>query len=274
VAVVALTHGNEIAGAAALARLLACGPRPAAGRLLGIFANHRATLAASAADPAAGRAVDRDLNRVWAPALLDGDAAGWEMTRARALRPLLARADLLLDLHSTATDDPPFLIAADKPAARALLARMPVPQHRVLMERPLHQGRLLIEAEGFADPDSPRVAIVAECGPHRAPATEAAADAIVQAFLAACGVVAAPAPGPAPAPRLFAARSMIVAASDGFRFARPLASFTPLAADAVYATDGDRALTPGFPRAVMLMPRRRPKAGGEAGLLAQELDIT
>ncbi len=270
VAVVALTHGNEIAGAAALVRLLAGGPRPTAGRLVGVFANHRAYEAARAADPAAGRAVDRDLNRVWAPELLDGDEAGWEMTRARALRPLLAGADFLLDLHSTATDDPPFLIAADKPAVRALLARMPVPQHRVLMERPIHQGRLLIEAEGFADPDSPRVAVVAECGPHRAQATEAMAGAIADAFLAATGIVAVPPDGSA-SPRLYAARMMIVAQSDAFRFARPMASFTRLAADEVYAIDGERRLTPGFANAVMLMPRRKPVAGGEAGLLAEEI---
>ena len=42
---------------AVLARLLACGPRPVAGTLIGVFANPRGYAAASAADPSAGRFV-------------------------------------------------------------------------------------------------------------------------------------------------------------------------------------------------------------------------
>jgi succinylglutamate desuccinylase len=56
--VVALTHGNEIAGAVALDRLLRAGIRPCAGRLSLVFANLDAFARFDPQDPTASRFVD------------------------------------------------------------------------------------------------------------------------------------------------------------------------------------------------------------------------
>ena len=74
VAVVALTHGNEIAGAAVLDRWLRAGLRPARGRLSLVFANMEAFGRFDPADPTASRFVDEDMNRVWDEAVLAGEA--------------------------------------------------------------------------------------------------------------------------------------------------------------------------------------------------------
>lgn len=266
-----LTHGNEIAGARVAERLLLDGPRPRRGRLMIVFANHRAYARVDARDPAAGRSVDRDFNRVWDPALLEGSGDAWELHRARELRPVYGAADALLDLHTTATDDPPFLIATEKPATLALLARMPVPERRILMPEPMHQGRLLVEADEFADPASPRAALVAECGLHRSPTALADAWSITLAFLAATGVVDGGDTPAAAASRSFRMRRPIIPASDAFRFTRPFVSFDAVAAHETFATEPGHAHAAGFARAVILMPRLRPRAGVEAGFLAEEL---
>ncbi len=102
VVVNALTHGNEVCGAIAVAgpcSTTACGR--AAGRLTLAFANVDAYATFDAARPDASRFVDQDFNRVWTAAVLDDttrDSSG--LRRARAMRPVIDTVDLLLDLHS------------------------------------------------------------------------------------------------------------------------------------------------------------------------------
>jgi len=96
----ALTHGNEICGAIALDRLFRDGVRPAAGKLTLSFANTAAYARFDPADPTASRFVDEDFNRLWDDATLAGPRQSTELARARVLRPLVASADLLLDIHS------------------------------------------------------------------------------------------------------------------------------------------------------------------------------
>jgi succinylglutamate desuccinylase len=95
----ALVHGNEIAGAAVLARWLADGIRPARGTLTLAFANLAAFARFDPADPTASRFVDEDMNRLWAEPLLAGPRRSTELDRARALLPAVRAADVLLDLH-------------------------------------------------------------------------------------------------------------------------------------------------------------------------------
>lgn len=288
VTVLALTHGNEIAGASVLAELIDAGVRPRRGRLTLVFANYRA-FGESSELPR--RFIDRDFNRVWDPALLDGPGSDWELLRARELRPIFEQSDCLLDLHTTATDDPPFLISTAKPEALALVAKLPAPARRIVFERPMHQGLLLIEACGLADPDHRRVGLVAECGQHLAPEAVTVARSVTLDFLRATGVLdeaqvdalraerandrsdPARAPTeqcPATAPeQVYTARRMVIARTGEFRFSRSFRSFDELEPDEVFAWDGAEPLRAGFPGAVLLMPRSRPVAGGEAVLIAQ-----
>ena len=96
----ALTHGNEVCGAYAVDRLFRWETRPARGKLTLSFANVDAFSRFSRERPADSRWVDEDFNRVWSDDKLDGARASAELVRARVLRPLIAAADLLLDLHS------------------------------------------------------------------------------------------------------------------------------------------------------------------------------
>jgi predicted deacylase len=272
VTLLALTHGNEIAGAIVMAELLDQGIQPLQGRLNLVFAN---PLAHGGPGQPARRYVDCDLNRVWDPAVLDGPGQAWELQRARVLRPILESSDFLLDLHTTATDDPPFLISTAQPAARRLLDALPFPSHRVVFERPMHKGLLLIEACGFSDPASARVALVAECGHHDQPDSVDLARRVTGSFLAATGVARNASVDSADTTILrgqeFLARRMVLAKTDSFRFVRLFRSFEPLGADEVFAHDGGMEITAGFDGAVILMPRLKPVRDGEAGLLAQAL---
>ena len=72
----ALTHGNEIAGAIVLDRLLRASFRPARGCLTLGFANLAAFARFDPAEPTASRFLDEDLNRLW-------DAAVFELVKDR-----------------------------------------------------------------------------------------------------------------------------------------------------------------------------------------------
>src|SRR4051794_31174902 len=98
VLVAAVTHGNELCGAIAVDWLFRQGIRPARGRLTLAFDNVAAYLAFDPARPTASRFLDEDFNRIWDPATLDGPRQSAELKRARALRPVVAAADFLLDI--------------------------------------------------------------------------------------------------------------------------------------------------------------------------------
>ena len=72
VVVVALVHGNELAGAIVADRLLAAGLRPRRGRLTMGFANLDAFDRFDPREPTASRFVDEDFNRLWDAGVLEG----------------------------------------------------------------------------------------------------------------------------------------------------------------------------------------------------------
>ncbi len=79
VALLALSHGNEIAGAIALDRLLRSGLVPACGKLTFGFMNLAAFERFDPRQPTASRFVDEDLNRLWDPGVLDGARRSTEL---------------------------------------------------------------------------------------------------------------------------------------------------------------------------------------------------
>jgi hypothetical protein len=123
----ALTHGNEVCGAYAVDQLFCWEARPALGRLTLSFANVDAFARFSVERPADTRWVDEDFNRVWSDDKLDGARTTSELVRARALRPVVASADLLLDLHSMHLPAPPVMIAGPHAKGRDLSRRVGLP---------------------------------------------------------------------------------------------------------------------------------------------------
>ena len=108
----ALVHGNEIAGAVALDRLLRDGPRPLRGALTLGFVNLAAFDRFDPAQPTASRYVDEDMNRLWDATVLGRSAP---VRRARPCRapyaPLVEQADVLLDLHSMLWPSEPLILS-------------------------------------------------------------------------------------------------------------------------------------------------------------------
>ena len=118
VALLALTHGNEIAGAIVLDRLLRAELRPARGRLTFGFVNLAAFDQFDPRQPTLSRFVDEDLNRVWDEAVLDGGRRSLELDRAREIRPLIDTVDIALDLHSMLWDSDPLILCGETARGR------------------------------------------------------------------------------------------------------------------------------------------------------------
>lgn len=259
-----LTHGNEVSGAIVVADLLRHGLRPRRGRLTLAFANVAAYRRFDRAAPDAARFVDQDFNRVWSAATLD-DAArdSAELRRARALRPLVDTVDLLLDLHSMHDGSEPLLLSGplDKGIRLALEVGAPA---TVVVDAGHPEGRRLRDYAGFADPASPRNALLLESGQHwEARAVEVARDCTAR-FLRAAGVVEAGdlPPGwqrPAAAPQdVIRVTQAVVATSMDFRFSGPWRGLEcfPEAGTVIGWQDGSPVVTP-YPDCILVMPSLR-----------------
>ena len=200
----ALTHGNEFCGMVAATHLLDSGVRPRIGTLTVSFANVEAYESFDTSRPLESRQLVHNLNRIWSDAWLDGSEDSPELRRARALRPVVAAADHILDIHSTASDVQPFWVypAYARNAAAALALGRPAVH--LVMPQGLGSGTPLIQ-HGLHGRDRPprrgaggRMRPAISGRPAGELATEVALD-----FLAHFGLIerAAPCAGPAAALR-------------------------------------------------------------------------
>ncbi|MBO9686680.1 MAG: succinylglutamate desuccinylase/aspartoacylase family protein [Mitsuaria chitosanitabida] len=268
--VLALTHGNELCGAIALDWLLSEQVRPTRGRLILAFANIEAFRRFDARAPFATRCVDEDMNRVWADEVLLGPRDSVELRRARVLAPFIDSADALLDLHSMQEAGAPALTICGMTDKSVPLARALGQPETLLVDTGHAAGLRLIDRGGFSDPDSPRKAVLVECGAHWEHASADMAIDVTLRFLLQLGMVetgwatsrlrvAAPA-----RQRLVRVGEGVTARSPRFRFLMPTHHLlivpragTPLAED-----DGHQWLTP-HDDCVLIMPSRRAGRAGQ-----------
>jgi hypothetical protein len=174
-ALFALTHGNEIAGAIVLDDMLRAGIRPERGRLSLVFANLAAFQAFDPENPTATRYLEEDLNRLWGEDRLRGQRSSLEMRRARELLPLVESVDVLVDLHSMLWPSDPLILASEAEAAIRLGISLGTP--RLTVADPGHSaGRRLVDHERFSAPGS-AAAVLVEAGQHWEAAT---VDAMAQ----------------------------------------------------------------------------------------------
>lgn len=276
VAVVALTHGNEIAGAVVLDRWLRAGLRPSRGRLSLVFANVDAFSRFDPQDPTASRFLDEDLNRLWDPETLDCGRRSTELRRARVLRPLFDTVDVLLDLHSMLWPSDPLLLAGRSARAAALALRLGLPP--IVVSDDGHAGgRRLIDYPGFSATDSTRTAVLVEAGAHWEASTVATMEATAAALLRAQGLVPAgepalwpPPPAGAPAPRLAEVTRTITARTPGFAFMRPFRGGEVVAArNTLIALDGEAEIRTPHDECLLVMPSLRTMPGHTAVRLAR-----
>jgi len=274
----AIVHGNELCGAIALDQLLRAGVRPLVGRLSLVFANPDAYQRFDANQPGASRYIDEDMNRLWSPQALAAPRDSAELTRARALRPLIDDIDVLLDLHSMLQDCRPLLLAGPAPKGRALAAALG--SGAVIVADTGHAaGTRLRDYGGFSAPGDPRNALLAECGQHWRRATAAVAIDTAYRFLRQLAMVSADTAAPhllagPPPQRWIEVTEAVNASSEAYRFTGDFKGLDVIpAAGTVIAVDGAREVPTPYDDCVLVMPARRVVAGQTAVRLGRYVDI-
>jgi predicted deacylase len=267
----ALTHGNEICGAIALDWLLAERFRPRRGSLTVAFANVAAFERFDPRDPFVSRLVDEDYNRVWSDAALFGPSDTLELRRARELRPFVDAADRVLDIHSMSEPCRPLMVCGTVEKNVAFARELGVPAD-LLIDTGHPAGLRMVDRGGFGDPQSPKLALLVECGQHwERAAADVAMDTLVR-FLGLTGLADAAwvdanvrVPKP-PIQRLVRVTEPVVAKSADFRFLVPVVGLSVIArAGTPIARDGEHVWTTPYDDAVLVMPgTHNLKPGGTA----------
>ncbi|HTR15558.1 MAG TPA: succinylglutamate desuccinylase/aspartoacylase family protein [Acetobacteraceae bacterium] len=277
IVLIALTHGNEIAGAIALDRLLRAGLRPARGRLTLGFANLAAFARFDPEEPTASRFVDEDLNRLWDPFLLDGQRHSCELDRAREMRPLIDQADVLLDLHSMLWPSEPLLLSGPSAKGLALARGIGLPP-LIVADQGHMSGPRLIDYGPFVDPASRQAAALVEAGQHWLPETVETTLACIDRLLRFTGLRAETAP-PAPSaalperpPRYAEVTMAVTAMSNDFTFVHPVRGGEVIPRrDTLIAVDGKTEIRTPHDDCLLVMPSLRPCRGHTAVRLARFL---
>src|SRR5688500_18528343 len=188
VMVQALTHGNELCGAVALDYLFHQKISPVKGKLTLAFANVAAVERFDVGDPDRSRYIDEDYNRVWADEVIGGRRASAELRRAREPRPVLDAADLLLGLHSMHEPCRPIMACGMLDKGAQFARRVGVPAD-LLIDTGHPAGVRMRDRGGFGDPNSPKNALLIECGQHwEKSSVDVAIDTTLR-FLDATGIV-------------------------------------------------------------------------------------
>jgi predicted deacylase len=268
-ALVALTHGNEIAGAIVLAELLAAGIQPERGRLSLIFANTDAFLAFDPENPTATRYLEEDLNRLWGEDRLQSPRDSREMRRVRTLLPVIESVDVLVDLHSMLWPSDPLSLVADTPQAIRLGQSLGTP--RLTVADPGHiAGRRLVDHARFTKPGSAATAVLVEAGQHWEAATVGAMTQSAHRALGLCGILG-PAPAPWPEPPLLArVTETVTATSHNFMFLREFRGGEVIPeAGTVIAQDGAREIRTPHDNCLLVMPTPIAPRGHTAVRLAR-----
>ena len=263
----AIVHGNELCGAVALDQLFQRQVRPRRGRLTLAFANPDAYAGFDAAQPAASRFVDEDLNRVWSPETLAASRTSLELERARALRPVIDTVDTLLDLHSMLSDRQPLILSGPSRKGRILAAALASPA--VIVADSGHaSGTRLRDYGGFSASGDERNAVLVECGQHWRAETAAVASDTAYRFLRHHDMIDAE----DARPHLLAGYPVPdkwIAITDTINAVDPHCHFTGdyegldviPRAGTVICVDGAREIQTPYDDCVLVMPARLPAPG-------------
>lgn len=266
----AIVHGNELCGAIALDFLLREKVRPSKGRLTFAFCNVAAYQRFDAFNPTASRFVDEDFNRVWSPERLDGPQRSVELNRARELRPIVDSADFLLDLHSMQHATAPLMMCGPLEKGRRFARQVGVPQLAV-SDSGHAAGRRMRDYADFGDPDSPKNALLIECGQHWEQASADIAKQTALRFLEALDVVDPafiaqwPLPPKPVQQRMIEVTDAITITADRFSFVDNYLGLEVIPKrGTVIAHDGVKPLITPYDDCILIMPSRRLTKGQTA----------
>jgi predicted deacylase len=279
VMVTALVHGNELCGAWALKTLLEAHIRPVAGKLTLAFCNLAGFDRFDAANHDASRFVDEDMNRVWSDDKLTHPNTQ-ERRRAVQLRPYLAQADWLLDLHSMHEPGEPLLLTGLQPRNLALARQIGAPKHIVVDAGHQEGVRMRDYGQFGLDSATHACALLVECGFHGdASSRDVAIDTAVR-FLAASRCVEIeqiPADWLQPLPQNQIAVKVtdaVVAQSEGLRFEQNWQGLQNIPqAGTVLARDGQAVYATPYDDCTLVMPSlRQLRSGVTVVRLAQRVE--
>lgn len=268
----ALTHGNEFCGMVAATHLLDSGVRPLLGTLSVSFANVAAYESFDAAHPFESRQLVHNLNRIWSPAWLDGAQDSPELRRARELRPVVAAAEHILDIHSTAQAVQAFWVYPAFARNAAAASAIASPSVHLVMPQGLGSGTPLIQHGQHGQADGTGVALVVECGQHFLRSSSDRAVQVALDFLAHFGLIERTVSSAPPAEqRRFELMQTWVVKTPEFQFTRPLKGFETFNQGELIATDGADQIRAPCADCTVLMPTRKPIVGREGVYLARPL---
>jgi predicted deacylase len=268
----ALTHGNEFCGMVAATHLLDSGVRPKTGTLTVSFANVKAYESFDAANPLASRMIVHNLNRIWSREWLEGDATSPDLDRARELRPVVAAADHILDIHSTAQPVRPFWVYPGFGRNTQAALAIGVPSVHLVMPMGMNTGTPLIQHGRHGQADHHGVALVAECGQHFLRASGELATEVTLRFLAHFGLVDAdPSWAPAGPQQRYELITTPVIKTTQVKFARPVVGLETFAKGELIVTDGDEEIRAPCDECTIFMPARVHVPGRELVYLTRRI---
>lgn len=269
VALLALMHGNEIAGAIVLDRLLRSGLAPTRGKLTFGFVNLAAYERFDARQPTLSRFVDEDMNRVWDETMLDGPRRSVELDRARAIRPIIDTVDVVLDLHSMLWPSESLILCGPADKGRWLAAGIGIPT-LVVADRGHASGKRLIDYTRFAAPDTPYLANLVEAGQHWQPSTVETMQWSIAGLLRHLDLADIDAPPPGEPQRVAEVTTVVTALSNSFAFVQPWRGGEVVPHhNTVLAFDGTTAIRTPYDDCLLVMPSLRPSRGHTAVRLAR-----
>ena len=276
VLITSLAHGNEPGGLEAVITLLERRVRPEGGRLSLTICNVTAYEATNGVDPYGRRFVDEDFNRVWLDEILDSDRTSVELSRARELRPLVASADFLLDLHATPYEATPFHVL--RPGSRSVaLAQRLGPRTRFLFNQGSAHSPTLSNYGQFSAPGGEATGLSLECGLFFARSGKDVALSTVIELLHLTGLLSGDAGrdlmawrdrGPQ---RTFVIESVQPTQSGRVQFLSKPGNFRRFRKGEVAAFDGDDPLVAPFEGALPLWIKQDFIAGEQAFMWARQL---
>lgn len=270
VAITALAHGNELAGAIVVDELLRRGLRPVRGRLTFGFLNLAAFDRFDPRQPTLSRFIDEDLNRIWDTAILESRRNSVELQRAREVRPLIDTVDVLLDLHTMLWPSDPLMLCGVPEKGRLLAEGIGIPA--LVVADPGHVGgRRLIDYARFSGPSSPYVANLLEAGRHWHPSSVDLMHAAIAGLLNYLGMAPPELPPPTRQKQRFAeVTRAVVAGSPGFAFVQPWRGGEIIARrNTLIALDGEEEIRTPHDECLLVMPSLRPSRGHTAVRLAR-----
>jgi succinylglutamate desuccinylase len=279
VLVTAVVHGNEPCGVLAVDWFLKQSHRPIQGKLTIAFMNVEAYLAFDPKNPNRTRWVDEDFNRLWGPGVLQDSSRKktYEFRRANEVLPIVADADLLLDIHSMQKPCVPLMMAGMIDKGRELAKAVGM-NMSTITDSGHKEGMRMRDFNGFSDPKSKKNALLVECGQHWEKSSEEVATETLIRFLNYSSIMPAgfgqeylSQSKNKQTMRFFKVGMAVTIKTDKFVFSKNWQGFDHLAKGTLIGTDGDEPVIAPYEPTVLIMPTKRLFPGLTAVRLAYPL---